>query len=143
MIRQAKESDLPRIIEMGLRFYTESQYKDHIAKNPRQIESLAKSILANGICFVAESCRAVVGMICVLCFPHPISAELTAIELSWWVEPEHRGGCIAIRLLNAAEREARKRGVKLFQMIAPNPDTCAMYERMGYRYIESAYGKRL
>jgi histone acetyltransferase (RNA polymerase elongator complex component) len=61
--------------------------------------------------------------------------------VEWWVEPEHRGA--GVRLVREAEKRAKEAGAQRIQMIAPTKQVGAIYERLGYAFIESAYGKRL
>jgi len=141
MIRLGREADIPRIVEMGLRFHRESSYRKHIAENPEQMKKLACNVVAEGICLLIEERGDVCGMICIVLFPHFISGELTAGEVAWWVDPEHRGS--GIKLVREAEKRAKEAGAKRLQMIAPTAQVGAVYERLDYEFVESAYEKTL
>lgn len=141
MIRTATREDIPRIVEMGLRFHRESTYRNHLSSNPEQIGLLAEKVMTSGICLVSEQNGVVCGMIGVVLFPHFISGELIAGEVAWWVEPEHRGS--GLKLMREAERRAREAGATKMQMIAPNAHVAAVYERLSYEFVESAYQKTL
>lgn len=128
---------------MGERFLTETAYRGRVTVNPAQMAVLVAQLLdgETGAIFVSEREGAVVGMIGLLAFVHPIAGELTVAEVFWWVEPEHRGG--GVRLLKRAEQWARALGaVKLF-MIAPTAEVGQLYERLGYESLETCYQRAL
>jgi GNAT superfamily N-acetyltransferase len=128
---------------MGERFITETVYRGRIPVNPAQMTALVATLLQGdvGTIFVAEREGALVGMIGLMAFMHPIGGEPTVTEVFWWMEPEHRGG--GVRLLKRAEQWAREMGaVKLF-MIAPTPDVGQLYERLGYESLETTYQRAL
>jgi GNAT superfamily N-acetyltransferase len=141
MIRLATLADIPRIVEMGLRFRESSDYKNHIVANTEQITKLSELVIAQEGCLLSERDGKVCGMIAVYLFPHFISGELIAGEVVWWVEPEYRGE--GIKLVREAERRARAKGAVKMQMIAPTEQVARIYERIGYDYIESAYQRDL
>jgi GNAT superfamily N-acetyltransferase len=141
MIRTATADDVPRIVEMGLRFRRETKYANHIGDNAEQLAALTGKVISEGIALVSEDAGRVCGMIGILLFPHFISGELIAAEVAWWVEPEHRGA--GIKLVREAERKARERGAKRMQMIAPSDQVGSVYKRLGYSYVEAAYDKVL
>jgi RimJ/RimL family protein N-acetyltransferase len=141
MIRVACEADIPRLVEMGLRFRRESEYVDVLAENAEKMEELARQLAQNGCLVVSERGGRIVGMLGYVIFPHFLSGELVAGEVFWWVEPEDRGE--GLKLLRAAEDRARSFGAKNFQMIAPNDRVGALYERLGYRRVETSFQRPL
>ncbi len=141
MIRTATENDLPRLVEMGLRFRDQTSYSEHLGRNPQKMGELAAQLMEAGGVLVSERDGQVVGMIGYVLFPHFISGEMTASEAFWWVEPEHRGD--GIKLLREAEKRAKQAGALRMQMIAPNDKVAQLYERFGYAFVESAYQRNL
>jgi GNAT superfamily N-acetyltransferase len=143
VIREATEDDIPRLVEMGERFLTETVYRGRVAVNPRAMARTVAQLLVSetGAVFVSERDAQVVGMIGVLFFENPITGEPTVSELFWWVEPEARGS--GVRLLKRAEQWALAAGAHKVHMIAPTPDVAQLYERMGYGYLEAAYQKAI
>jgi GNAT superfamily N-acetyltransferase len=143
MIRLATNADVPRLVEMGRRFISSTNYQSLLPVNPTQMSDFARRLIeARGV-LVCERDGAVVGMIGLAFFPHFISGEMVAAEVFWWLEPEYRGGTEGIRLLRAAESQARARGAVKLQMIAPSDEVSAMYQRMGYAFVEAAYQRSL
>lgn len=126
---------------MGLRFRRESEYREVLAENADKMMELASQLARSGCLVVSERGGRVVGMLGYVIFPHFLSGELVAGEVFWWVEPEERGE--GLKLLRAAEERARSYGAKNFQMIAPNDRVGALYERLGYRRVETSFQRPL
>lgn len=142
-IREARTSDTPALVAMGLRFLRESCYRGRIRENAEQMASLVTLLVEqpHGVVFVSERAGQVTGMIGLLLFDQPLSGDRMATELFWWVEPEHRGQ--GVRLLKHAETWARAQGAKALQMIAPTEGVEQLYRRLGYDRIEVAYQRAL
>ena len=143
IIRLATVHDIPQIVAMGERFVDETSYRVHLTKNPTQMADLAARLICGpeGLLLVAERGDTLIGMIGFYLFHHVFSGELTATDVFWWVNPEHRG--IGVRLLRAAERWALTHGAVVLQMVAPTDHVGAFYERLGYHKVEAAYQKRV
>jgi GNAT superfamily N-acetyltransferase len=144
VIRVAEEGDIARLVEMGVRFATETVYRDRAfpVNEGAMARTAALLILGErGTVFVADVDGRVVGMIGLLLFENPLSGDISVSELFWYVEPEHRGH--GVRLLKRAEAWAREVGAEKVHMIAPTPDVSRMYERLGYAYLETTYQKAL
>jgi GNAT superfamily N-acetyltransferase len=141
LIRAATSADVPRVVEMGLRFRRETNYQRHIAENPAALANMAALLVNAGGLLVSERERRIVGMIGFYLFPHFLSGEQIAGEVCWWVEPEFRGE--GIKLLRAAETAARAAGAVRMQMIAPTNQVATIYQRCGYEFIEAAYQRTL
>ncbi len=141
LIRPAVEADIPRILEMGHRFNSESPYRSVLQVTDRAMELLAHKLIPQGWLLLAEANEEIVGMIGFYVYPHFLSGEVVAGEIFWWMEPEHRGA--GKQLMKAAEDEARRCGAKSMQMIAPDPRVGKLYERAKYQYLETSYIKPL
>ena len=145
-IREATAADLDRCVAMGSRFLNETCYRGRIVDNPSQMRETAGLLVSSaaGALFVAEDDAALVGMIGVLAYTHPLSGQSIAAELFWWVNVEHRGGPAAIRLLRRAERWARESGAVALQMVAPaGGNVGRLYQRCGYQELETAWSLNL
>jgi GNAT superfamily N-acetyltransferase len=143
VVRDATVDDVPRIVEMALRFIRSSVYAGLLAENPEQIARCAHLMIGGEqfALFVAEKAGEVVGMAGFIVHEHLFSAEPIADELFWWVDPEARGRA-GLLLLRRAEEWAQERGAKAVQMIAPTVDVERFYERVGYVPIERSFQKR-
>jgi GNAT superfamily N-acetyltransferase len=145
MIRDATLADVPQLVAMGQRFRTSSRYAAVLRDNPAQLARMAEGLIAgdHGHVWVsADDAGALSGMLGVIRFDHPMSGDLNVGELFYWVNPESRGN--GVRLLRRAEAWARDQGAAAILMIAPDQtDVGALYARLGYTAVETAWSKRL
>jgi GNAT superfamily N-acetyltransferase len=146
-IRHATPADIPRIIEMGAKFWAQTAYRD-IPYCPDSIAESALEMLAQRLLIVAELEGRVVGAVGALAVPLYANRDvLTASEMYWYVDEEHRDTGAGKALLAGIEDAARERGVKLFGMMAlqaVEPDkAAAIYKRLGYQPGELTFFKVL
>lgn len=143
IVRLATESDLPAILDMGAKFHAFSG--ESVPYCRQSAESSARSIMVMGFVLVAEDGGKLVGMLGVLVAPLFFNfAHTMAQELMWWVDEDERGSGAALRLIRAAEHEARNRGVSRLNMahLANSPPhVSAIYARLGYTPRESMFCK--
>lgn len=141
MIRRAHLADRDAIVAMGTRFLA-SVYSDRIRPDAATLARTASQLLTSpdAIVFVAEQAGVLVGMIGLMVFWHPMSGELTATEVMWWVEPSARG--IGLRLLKQGQAWAMSRDATTLQLIAPSDETEQLYARMGLQPVERVYQRR-
>lgn len=139
LIRAAVAADIPRMVEMGRRFLSNSPYKKHLADSPETMTGLGERILRNegGGILVSEQNGKITGMLGFIVYEHFISGEKVGGEVFWWVEPEHRGD--GVRLLREAEKCVKSAGAKSMQMIAPDDRVKELYLRSGYEFMESSF----
>lgn len=144
------------MFELARHFLEQTQYGEILTVNLQQLAHLVSRCLQVGVIFVAEAQRAAVlngvtvqhrpliGMLAAFPLNDPISGKPFLDEIAWWVEPEHRRGTTGPKLLWAAEKWARQKGLRLVKMVAPKETNVGrFYERMGYVEVETAYVKRL
>lgn len=141
LIRLATLADIPRLVEMGQEFRRQTSYSNHLADNPAKMAETAGQLIEKQGVLVLERDDQVVGMLGFLVFPHFLSGENVAVEIFWWVDPQHRGRGLA--LIREAERRAKSSGAKQIQMIAPNDQVAAIYRRMRYQFVEATYQRTL
>jgi len=144
VIRVANRSDVLAIVRMGLRF-AGGEYAPWIEATPEALASFAERLIGSddATIFLAESDGAVMGMLAVMVYPHPMSGARVASELCWWIEPEARGGRTALRLVRAAEQWAVDHDARVLQMIAPTARVGEFYEALGYGRVETTYQRRV
>lgn len=139
MIRPATHEDLPRIVEMGKQFI-EDVYPAAITFSPEHLTDLGgKLIDGTGMLSVAEYCGRIIGFVAVIVVTQPMSGETIAVELTWWVDPDMRGGRAAILLFEEAKKWGRSKGATRLQMVAPSDKVCRFYEKIGGVRAEVAY----
>lgn len=143
-IRRATAADAPAVVRMGLQFLAETRYHGLLSPNVDQLSRLIGFLLEHGLVLVAVREHAIVGMLLAHVGPHAISGELTGTEVAWWMDPAHRGGSAALRMLHQAEAWAVTQGAVRFQMIAPSDSTVGeLYQRRGYEHVETIYQRAL
>jgi len=146
MIRVATEADIDPLLVMSRHFV---QFAPHARMMGATDESMTKAIrfvLDQGQIFLAEVDGKIVGMLMAVIFPiWFVPQSRCAMELVWWVEPEHRGGTIAIRMVKAFEEWGRMQGATMATMgdfvVDGQPPVGDMIMRMGYMPSERAFVK--
>lgn len=147
-VRRAAIQDTPALVRMACRFIAESSYRGVVTPDPLHQAKLVAFLQDHGGLFVAERRKLLepVGFIAFAATPAILTGELTACEVGWWVEPEFRKGGAGLELLDAGEEWARHIGAGEIQMIAPigsDVDVTKIYQRRGYRPLETLWSKRL
>lgn len=145
-IREAVYSDIDRVVEMGRRFLLEGPYREQLADKPRIAAELMEKLLksSSSKILVSEEDGKLTGVFAFVIFPHYFSGEITAGELIWYVEPEHRGKT-SLELLWKAEKMAYEMGAKWMQLTAPTEEVGKLYGslRPPYVQIEISYQTKL
>ena len=148
VVRRAVVGDIPHMVMIGRRFIAESGYeKRGIHGNPNKLhESFERSISddASGV-FVVECAGVIIGVASAVKFTTYFSDAPMSIELFWWVDPAHRGGSAALRLMQALEDWSWASGCAAFSMVdivdIDGPAT-SIYERRGFDMVERTWMKR-
>lgn len=148
MIRKATQEDVPRIVDMVGHFMSarvgDTTYGEVLTFKPAKVAKLAAAVIEKGLLLVAEVDNQVVGMLAGFPLEDVVSGAPIFDELVWWVEPAHRRGSVGPRLLAAAEKWARQKGLSLFKMVAPAGSGVGdFYLAMGFEAVEASYVKRL
>ncbi len=83
------------------------------------------------------------GILMASAYEHKFGPVWLANETVWWIDPSHRGGSTAIRMLDAYESWAAKSGCKFAGMVGmgDDPNIAALYQRRGYTRAETHYLK--
>lgn len=141
-IREATAEDVDALVSMGQRFLG-SVYAQKIRANAQALRQLSVGLIASpdAVVYVAEVHGALIGMMGLMRYVHPMSGELTASEVMWWVDPERRGG--GVRLFRIGEAWAEATGATVIQMIAPSPEVERFYQRVGYEPVERTFQRRM
>jgi len=150
-IRHATLADVDDLTLMGARFQAESIYGHWFSENFEQMDRLAMFLInnADGVILVADDEDVgLVGMLALLCSPHPWSGERCCGELAFFVDPAARGS-MGARLLSAGRHYAREQGAVFMLMVSPSvPDivedrTGTLYQRCGFAPLERGWILRL
>lgn len=148
MIRLAKKNDVKKCIELGIKFWEESNFDDFLGDiDEESIADLVKRFIDKATLFVVDD-GGIKGMLGFNIFYHPMRVKTKcAQELFWYLDEESRGSGAGVELLATAERILKARGVKQIIMITlhdiGHDRIGGMYEKSGYKCLEHAYTKGL
>lgn len=115
MIRDADENDIQMVVEMGRRMAAESPNFCRLTYSPAKVEARARWCIADpdGFLMIAERGGVAIGMMAAFVSDHWMAEERISGDLVLYIEPEHRGGPDAARLVLAYKRWATHRGAVL------------------------------
>lgn len=139
-VREATADDVPALVLMGQTFLRTSPYAGRIRDNPEALAGLMHRLIASddGVVLVLDHKGKTQGMLGMIAYAHPLSADPIAGELFWWCEGGH-----GLALLRAAERWADEMGVVAVQMVSPDARAATIYEKRGYVMLETTYQREL
>jgi GNAT superfamily N-acetyltransferase len=91
------------------------------------------------LCLVHDVSGRAQGVLMAHAFEHDFGPVMLAQERVWWIDPAHRGGTAAPRMLDAYETWAANRGCAFAGMAGMGDDPVVMklYQRRGYRRAET------
>ena len=139
MIRPAKHSDVPRLIELGTLLHATTSYSTMSFCPDKSAAFLHELINGQGVVFVAEVRGEVVGGMAGAVTDQWFSNDLIAYDYSLFVEPSKRNGVIALRLIQAFQEWAKLKGAKQIYMGIGTgvsiEGTTRLYESQGLRNI--------
>lgn len=148
-IRVATEKDVPEMVRLSSLMHAESAYSkfnfDAVkltnnftfwVKSPDYFVAIAKN-----------DAEETVGGYCGYVTEYFFGKDLIACDLGLFIDPNHRGGMTAVRLVKAFEDWAKSKGVKevcpgTTTMVAPER-TSRMYELLGYKVVGSIFKKEV
>ncbi|WP_085701958.1 GNAT family N-acetyltransferase [Pseudomonas sp. B15(2017)] len=139
MIRPAKHSDVPRLVELAILLHSTSDYST-MAFCPEKTGAFFHELInGQGVIFVAEVDDVVVGGMAGGVIDQWFSHDLIAYDYSLFVEPSKRNGVLAVRLIQTFKEWARIKGAKQIHMgigTGVNVEsTTRLYESQGLRKI--------
>lgn len=139
MIRPAKHSDVPRLIELGTLLHATTSYSTMSFCPDKSAGFLHELINGQGVVFVAEVRGEVVGGMAGAVTDQWFSNDLIAYDYSLFVEPSKRNGVIAVRLIQTFKEWAKLKGAKQIYMGIGTgvsvEGTTRLYESQGLRNI--------
>lgn len=114
MIRKATHADLPRLLELGAMMHAESRFRV-LRWNADKMGGLLSDLIhgEHGCVLVSEKGGVIVGGFVGVLLPHWCSDDRVANDLALFVDPEHRGGTSAARLVRAFVKWARENGAAM------------------------------
>lgn len=132
---------------MAQRFFPTSGYARIAPLGDVQAAGIALVTMESGVMLVAEADGTLVAMASLHVEPFIFNIDVTiAQEIVFWVEPEHRNGMLAARMLRAIEEACKRAGAQVIRMatLPSSPNAAAqLYERLGFALSETYYVKVL
>lgn len=138
-VRRATEADLTELTSLALRFLRWSPYAK--LSSADGVVGGIRDVLAEGAAWIAEVDGQAVGMILAkLGSPWFAPDERFAVELAWWVDEEHRGTPIGVRLLACYEAWAKSLKARpVMSDLGEHGPVDKLLRRRGYRQVERAF----
>jgi GNAT superfamily N-acetyltransferase len=147
--RPATKEDVIDLAILGKQFVKESK-NNYLGWDATKVyNSLFDVIERDDFCVIVleEEEDGVVGMFIALVTPCFFSNLKQAVEIVWYVDPDHRGSRTALKMLSMYEEWADFRDavcVNLVNLDILNGEKVKkMYERKGYRLVENTFVKEL
>lgn len=142
MIRNAIESDIPKLVEMGRRFNAETSYK-HVTYSPERVEATCRLMMTNGFLVVAEKDGEVVGVMMGDVLTPWYTTDRMGFDYCLYIYPEHRNGMIAIRMIKRFEDWCIGMGATQIRpaVATGNPNGGRLYEALGYKRVGEQFLK--
>lgn len=138
MIRRAKQSDIPALVELGRKMHGESPVWSRLTYSPEKVAETIERLIEHpdGFAWVAVSDGTIVGGFLAVIEEHWMSSDRVASELALFVEKTARGALLAARLVCAGVAWAKIRNSRLMFAGASTglePErTAQFYERFGF-----------
>ncbi|MFN8758715.1 MAG: GNAT family N-acetyltransferase [Tagaea sp.] len=149
-VRPATEADVDALAAMGGRFFAFSPYARSVPFDPETVRAVLAEAIGTPHAFVwiAEVDGTIAGALLGVLAPLWFNPDaLVATELAWWIDEEHRGGTLALRLHATFEEWADRAGaasVVMSDLVVPGAKSAGpLLERLGYRLVERTHLKEL
>ena len=102
-------------------------------------------VAARSVCLVHDVAGVAQGALMAVAFEHPYGPVWLSKDTLWWIDPAHRGGTAAVRMLDAYEAWSREQGCSYSGVagMGEDPNIRGLLERRGYRPAELHFLKAL
>ena len=148
MIRMATASDEESLLAMARDFVAFSPYADLATATDQELRATIQWLTNNATIFIADKDNRPVGLLVAVISPlwYAPSCKV-ASEMAWWIDPQHRTGMAATRLVQAFEKWAKDNGAKAVCMSNLDVENATAVSRMlnklGYTSTEQTHTKRI
>ena len=146
IVRQATQDDKHGLVRLSKEFYDEHPFSKGVAFSFDRTAVMIGAFLQNPDVYVgvAEVDGIVVGMAGITLQPLMFSNAWCAVEIAWYIHPDHRGGSAAQRLFHALEEWSIDRNANLIVLSSlHNSPVDQFYLRCGYEPYEHNFVKFL
>lgn len=140
MIRLASYDDFNTIMDMIDNFIEEANFQEFYDRD--QVVGLITEILHSDqtkqVILINEDKGLIGGTLSAL----PFTPKRIAVELMWWVKPEHRGSAVGQELLESFQNWARNvAGCEAVVMTSLDERVGKFYEKNNFKLYERVYYK--
>lgn len=144
-IEKATQEHFSYLLEMSEHFYNSTPYAKFKPFDSDAVGKLLEDLIQFHVVLVALKNNIPIGMVAAEITNLPINPDiLVCAEQAWWVNPEHRGTTVAVRLIRALEEAAEEEAVDAIIMskLADSPASVdKIYAKAGYLPAESVFVK--
>lgn len=147
-VRHARESDIPRLIELGRTMHDEAVALKHAPYDAQKVEHALRQTLERGLLLVHIGHDGIDGAFAGIVVERWFSRSEFFTDLALFVDPDRRGGLAAYRLLRACiawckERGLDPRDVQLGVSTGVHPEqTGRLYEKLKFDRYGGLYRLR-
>lgn len=147
-LRPATMADLPGLMALAHLMHAESRFRTRPLSESRTADLIASLIQSpDGIVLVADDAGQLVGGLVGVVCDHWFTECRVAYEYAVFVTPDSRGGRLAVRIVQAFQREAKARGASIADMGITTgvhaERTGRLYQYQGFEHIGPVYSKEL
>jgi hypothetical protein len=145
-VRIATPDDTVQIGQMLRPFMSQHPLLAGVEVSDEQLHNVIGNLLEYGVIIVSEQADgSLTGLLAGCLTPLWIAPHKhVAVELAWWMQPEHRRGMTAARMVRAFEHWAEEHGaahVAMSSIPSLGDRPSKLIELLGYRAIEQAHIK--
>lgn len=149
IIRPPRHADIEPLLDMGARMHAESAYAflpyDRAKVRQLIVDYIEDTTTRCGL--VAERDGRLIAMLGGYLGDYLFCDERLAVDEIVFVDPDHRGGMTAVRLIRGFQRWATEQGAReLCLGISTNihpESTGRLYQRLGFEQVGGIYKRRL
>ncbi len=148
-IRDANHSDILDITIAAKLFSKETNHPAMSTINPNKVAVTLQQLLDSEVGLVKVACfnKEIIGAIAGVVSELPINDLVVAQELMLWLDPSHRNGKTAPKLIDGYVEWASKKGCDFVRLSALegilSGKAGVLFKRKGFKPIETAYIKEL
>ena len=148
-IRDANHSDILDITLAGKQFSKETNHPALKTLNLKKVANSLQQLIDSDVGLVKVACynKEIVGAIAAVAMELPINDLICTQELMLWLDPEHRNGKTAPKLIDAYVEWAKGLGCDYARLSALDcvldGRAGVLFKRKGFKPIETAYIKEL
>lgn len=146
-LRLAVDEDIPTLLTFARHFHRASNYNVFKFETSKSIEFLKGAIKAvDKVVLVALQDSKPIGFLVGAVNEPVFSRTRVAVELGWWIEPEHRQTRASALIYTAYEDWAIRVGAECVQgafLPGVSPSLDEFYKKRGYLQVESSFLKVL